>query len=305
MKKMKKRSKFLFFITICLFVFPLATDAEKNSNLRKQFKIINQTTVWPVKGTDVDQIVSPFGPRWVGRYDWHFGLDIKADQGTAVKAVKKGEVFAVENYSGGGNTVILKHQFPNKTKFKGVELEYYYTFYMHLDTINVEVGDKVKKNKKIGTVGQTGNAGSPHLHLELRVGEPWGYTSEVNPMYLFEKQKKSLNLKQAAKRTIRFYSKKEKPLLNGIKLKIKNKKNKLVKTYILNFNRRTGFDATSTETLDLQDLQKLYISPVNPTLSTTNYRIEIIIPEKYKAKKFIKVLRVYDIWGRSQSLKFQ
>lgn len=291
------KNKIFLLLILFIFLLPLHSLAVKDSNLRKQFKVIREKSVWPVKDTSFDQIISPFGPRWMGRYDWHQGLDIKADQGTPVKAVKKGTVFAVENYSSGGKTVILRHQFSPGTKFKGQGLEYYYTFYMHLDEILVEVGQKVKKNKTIGKVGQTGNAGLSHLHLELRVGKPWGLDQAVNPMFLFPPQKNSMTLTRQTKTKFYFTSSSTQPLLNRVKLKIKNK-NK----YILNLNRRTGFSTSSIASLDTQDTSQPYLDPIDPSLTSDYYQTNIVIPKKIINNKKQKSLIVYDIWGRHKIL---
>ena len=40
--------------------------------------------------------------------------------------------------------------------------------YAHCDALNVNVGDQVSRGDIIATVGETGAATGPHLHLELR-----------------------------------------------------------------------------------------------------------------------------------------
>ena len=42
------------------------------------------------------------------------------------------------------------------------------TRYAHLHRIRVEEGDRVRRGRKLGTVGHSGNAGGNHLHYEVR-----------------------------------------------------------------------------------------------------------------------------------------
>jgi murein DD-endopeptidase MepM/ murein hydrolase activator NlpD len=42
------------------------------------------------------------------------------------------------------------------------------TRYAHLHRIKVEKGDRVRRGRKLGTVGHSGNADGNHLHYEVR-----------------------------------------------------------------------------------------------------------------------------------------
>ena len=44
-----------------------------------------------------------------------------------------------------------------------------FSLYLHLNEIRVKEGDQIKKGHLIGTVGQTGYAISPHLHLSVKI----------------------------------------------------------------------------------------------------------------------------------------
>ena len=78
--------------------------------------------------------------------------------GKNVSASFNGQVITAGYNNGGyGNLVVIKHD--NNMK----------TYYAHLNDIYVNVGDIVKKDDIIGTVGSTGNSTGPHLHFELRV----------------------------------------------------------------------------------------------------------------------------------------
>ena len=78
--------------------------------------------------------------------------------GKNVSASFNGQVITAGYNNGGyGNLVVIEHD--NNMK----------TYYAHLNDIYVNVGDIVKKDDIIGTVGSTGNSTGPHLHFELRV----------------------------------------------------------------------------------------------------------------------------------------
>ena len=51
------------------------------------------------------------------------------------------------------------------------------TIYSHLETVNVNVGDKIEKGKIIGTVGSTGRSTGPHLDFRVN----W-FQTRLDPM---------------------------------------------------------------------------------------------------------------------------
>ncbi len=86
----------------------------------------------------------------------HNGLDIGVVVGTPVKTTMDGTVIhAGWNTQGYGNLVI-------------VENGEYRTYYAHLSSIPVSVGDTVAAGSTIGLSGNTGNSTGPHLHYEIR-----------------------------------------------------------------------------------------------------------------------------------------
>lgn len=101
----------------------------------------------------------------------HNGIDIAADEGTAVISPTGGIVRLAEFLLSGGNTVIIDH---------GVGLS---STYMHLHTISVEVGRVIGRGELIGTVGMTGYATGPHLHWEVNIGQ-----TPVNPEQLMQNE---------------------------------------------------------------------------------------------------------------------
>lgn len=88
---------------------------------------------------------------------YHNGIDYAVLVGTPVYAVESGTVVLAKNRIMTGYTVVLEHM-------PGV-----FTLYYHLDRLDVQQGDIVKKNTRIGKSGATGLATGPHLHFEMRV----------------------------------------------------------------------------------------------------------------------------------------
>jgi murein DD-endopeptidase MepM/ murein hydrolase activator NlpD len=127
---------------------------------------IGQGMVMPVPG---GRFINDWGfPRGGGRT--HQGTDIFAASGTAVYAMRGGNVVrAVNTDSGlGGKRVWVA----------GSDGLYYY--YAHLSSVNVREGQKIPVGGKLGAVGNTGNARTtpPHLHLGMARKYASGY---INP----------------------------------------------------------------------------------------------------------------------------
>jgi murein DD-endopeptidase MepM/ murein hydrolase activator NlpD len=85
----------------------------------------------------------------------HQGVDLAANVGTPVHAAGGGTVvYAGWNDTGYGRLIVIAHG----TAF---------TFYGHLNSINVQCNQEVSAGATIGTVGSTGNSSGPHLHFEV------------------------------------------------------------------------------------------------------------------------------------------
>ena len=108
-------------------------------------------------------VSSEFGKRknpFSGQMKNHNGIDLAAEEGTPVYAIKDGAVYtAIENDAEFGNYIILSHDQGKMT-----------SVYAHLSKIRVDRYQYVKKGEVIGYVGQTGMATGPHLHFEIRQG---------------------------------------------------------------------------------------------------------------------------------------
>jgi len=114
----------------------------------------------PVKGT----ISSGFGLRTnpiTKKEEFHPGIDIKANRGTAIFAAISGEVTEARKGTTFGNFIRIQ---------SGKDIV---TVFAHCDRLLVKKGQKVLKGQKIAEVGNTGMSLGAHLHFEiLRAGRP-------------------------------------------------------------------------------------------------------------------------------------
>lgn len=95
----------------------------------------------------------------------HSGVDWAGPQGTPIFASGSGVVTHAGRQSGYGNLVIIQHDF-------GLE-----SYYAHLSSIAVNVGQRVSRGDRIGGMGATGRTTGVHLHYEIRSGG-----RPINPM---------------------------------------------------------------------------------------------------------------------------
>lgn len=109
-----------------------------------------------VEGTPISGEFGEFGSHWP---NGHGGLDFNGETGDPVFAATSGWViYAQFNEGGYGNLIMVK-------RGDGVQ-----TWYAHLDSILVTVGDRVRAGQRIGRMGSTGDSTGSHLHFEVRVG---------------------------------------------------------------------------------------------------------------------------------------
>lgn len=93
----------------------------------------------------------------VRTHGMHKGIDISATVGSEIRSPSRARVEFSGHMRGYGNVVILNHGC------------YIHTLYAHNSKNYVNVGDLVKKNDVVATTGMTGNATTPHVHIEVRV----------------------------------------------------------------------------------------------------------------------------------------
>jgi len=103
----------------------------------------------------------------LGTRRFHAGIDIGAPYSAAVRAAAGGEVIQAGYFGGYGYSIMLYHGGG------------YATWYAHLSSINVSMGQMVERGSMIGRVGSTGWSTGPHLHFEIRIKgvpqNPMGY----------------------------------------------------------------------------------------------------------------------------------
>jgi murein DD-endopeptidase MepM/ murein hydrolase activator NlpD len=108
-----------------------------------------------VPATELD----PYGWRYSesrGRWRMHAGVDLIVPAESAVLAALPGTARLVDEVSGYGLTVVIDHG------------DGWQTLYAHLLDVAVVPGQGVNSGERIGRVGQSGRATTPHLHFELR-----------------------------------------------------------------------------------------------------------------------------------------
>jgi LysM repeat protein len=133
------------------------TDASKTVQAMVNTPASDGKFRWPLSGT----VITDFA-------DSRSGINIAAQEGTAVRAAESGTIIytgsAVQGY---GNLILIKHA------------NGYVSAYAHLKDITVAKGEAVGRGDAIGSTGMTGGVSRPQLHFELRKG-----ATPVDPMPL-------------------------------------------------------------------------------------------------------------------------
>ncbi len=128
----------------------------------KEKMLASIPSIKPIRSDKLNRnitLLSGFGYRIHPVYrvkKFHKGIDFAAPKGTSIQATGDGTVVKIERARRGyGNSVTINHGYG------------YQTLYAHLNSVDVKVGQRVKKGQKIGAVGETGLATAPHCHYEL------------------------------------------------------------------------------------------------------------------------------------------
>jgi murein DD-endopeptidase MepM/ murein hydrolase activator NlpD len=105
-------------------------------------------------------VVSRFGCRTIingHERSPHSGVDLRAGEGTPVKATNRGRIVFVADHFFSGRSVVADH---------GAGIQ---SMYFHLSHIPVKVGQLVEKGAVIGLSGSSGRVTGPHLHFGIRI----------------------------------------------------------------------------------------------------------------------------------------
>jgi len=112
---------------------------------------------WPADG----DVVSRFGRQKHPAFDTYVqkkGIEIRTEEGSAIRAVMPGTVAYADWLKGYGLVVILDHA------------NGFFSLYAHASKLNAKVGDQVQTGQVIGETGDTGLTGENTLYFELREG---------------------------------------------------------------------------------------------------------------------------------------
>lgn len=124
--------------------------------------------LWP-KGPLGINMIAPVENGWLGEgwgnertaYRFHMGIDIGGNKGQPIRSALAGQVIDVDNVGASieGRRVVVRSG-------GGVVVRY-----LHLDRIDVKLGQQVSRGETLGTLGETGNAITPHLHLDMGLSD--------------------------------------------------------------------------------------------------------------------------------------
>jgi murein DD-endopeptidase MepM/ murein hydrolase activator NlpD len=128
--------------------------------------------IQPVANKDLKRMASGYGWRidpFTKARKMHSGMDFSAEIGTPVYATGNGKIYRADSRSSGyGKHIRVDHGYG------------YTTIYAHLNSYNVQVGQKVKRGEIIGFVGNTGRSRGPHLHYEVHLDK-----DRLNPVNFY------------------------------------------------------------------------------------------------------------------------
>ena len=126
----------------------------------KKFRSLKGHLPWPVNG----KVLIPFGKYKDPKFNipvFKNGIEIKARNGDAARAVAGGRVVFADWFKGYGQLLIINHGGG------------YHSLYGHLSEIFHKTGDIINKGASVGKIGESGLLNVPSLYFEIRYkGKP-------------------------------------------------------------------------------------------------------------------------------------
>jgi murein DD-endopeptidase MepM/ murein hydrolase activator NlpD len=150
-------------------VLPSWDEMKPKGQTQNEQQDSNPPSILPLKETEKVRMSSGFGTRFdpIEKVEkLHRGIDLATAIGNPVLATADGKVELAGEDGKHGQRVIIKHG------------DVYTTAYSHLSTVEVKVGQLVKKGDQLGLSGNSGASTAPHLHYEVQKDEDF-----VNPIY--------------------------------------------------------------------------------------------------------------------------
>lgn len=252
-------------------------------------------------------ISSTFGPRWKiseSRYDFHRGIDYFGNTGDAILSIGNGTVTGIfpvgsVQFPDGGNTLIITYTLAGPFLWQGTTVDSIHAVYLHLDQFLVSIGDGVTTGQQVATMGNTGLTTFVHLHFEIRlqttcsleyqIANPmascaqYGFDPHVHPFAFVGGQNTDTFTidEQAGTPFVVSYETDRSDLdLGEIRTNLGT----------INFNLRTGIDATSTAALDNFDYGWVVIVPDVFSSTSLKIRYEFRFPTR---PRFVQLTDIY------------
>jgi murein DD-endopeptidase MepM/ murein hydrolase activator NlpD len=252
-------------------------------------------------------ISSTFGPRWKtseSRYDFHRGIDYFGNTGDPIFSIGGGTVTRIYpegsvQFPNGGNTLIISYPLENPFPWKGITVDRIYAVYLHLDHFLVSVGDRVTTGQQVAAMGSTGDATIVHLHFEIRLqttcsleyqlANPtascaqYGFDPHVHPFAFVGGENSdpfTIDEREGPPFVVIYETDRSDLDLGEVRTDLGT----------INFNLRTGIDASSTATLDNFDYGWVVIVPGVFSSTSTKIRYEFRFPVR---PRYVQLTDIY------------